>query len=88
MAISQDALGRMWFGTREGINIYDGVKITSFKGEIANGKSQKIWIGNEISYIVKGENADWNKIFFISDFSLYSFDIRTNFFTQIETQKM
>lgn len=87
MAISQDALGRMWFGTREGINIYDGVKITSFKGEIANGKSQKIWIGNEISYIVKGENVDWNKIFFISDFSLYSFDIRTNFFTQIETQK-
>ena len=26
MAIYQDNLGRMWFGTEEGINIYDGVQ--------------------------------------------------------------
>ena len=28
MTIYQDELGRMWFGTREGLNIYDGNRIT------------------------------------------------------------
>lgn len=32
MSIHQDQLGRMWFGTREGINLYDGKQITAFKG--------------------------------------------------------
>lgn len=32
MAIFQDRLERMWFGTREGINRYDGTRVTPFKG--------------------------------------------------------
>lgn len=31
MAIHQDKLGRMWFGTYEGVSIYDGEKMTTFK---------------------------------------------------------
>ena len=31
MAIYQDNLGRMWFGTEEGINIYDGVQTKVYK---------------------------------------------------------
>ncbi|WP_308596817.1 two-component regulator propeller domain-containing protein [uncultured Parabacteroides sp.] len=31
MAIYQDNLGRMWFGTEEGISIYDGVRTTVYK---------------------------------------------------------
>ena len=30
-SIYQDALGRMWFGTPEGISIYDGHKMNSFR---------------------------------------------------------
>ena len=31
MSIYQDDLGRMWFGTREGISMYDGDQTVSFK---------------------------------------------------------
>ena len=31
MAIYQDNLGRMWFGTEEGISIYDGVQTKVYK---------------------------------------------------------
>ena len=33
LSIAQDGLGRMWFGTQEGINMYDGEQITYVKGE-------------------------------------------------------
>jgi len=31
MSIHQDQLGRMWFGTREGISVYDGEQMTVYK---------------------------------------------------------
>lgn len=34
MAIYQDLLGRMWFGTREGLNMYNGKQMTVYKGEV------------------------------------------------------
>ena len=40
LSIYQDRLGRMWFGTEEGLNVYDGnnvVAIKSFKGITAPG---------------------------------------------------
>ena len=36
MAIYQDRLGRMWFGTREGISQYDGNRIRVFTGWISS----------------------------------------------------
>lgn len=45
MSIHQDQLGRMWFGTREGINLYDGKQITAFKGWCnASNDSAPIWL--------------------------------------------
>lgn len=32
MSIYQDCLGRMWFGTREGVSIYDGERMRVYKG--------------------------------------------------------
>ncbi|KEZ92903.1 hybrid sensor histidine kinase/response regulator transcription factor [Nonlabens ulvanivorans] len=59
IAIEQDELGQMWIGTRDGLNVYDGHKITVFKsdGENINSLSSsdilslekdqngQIWIG-------------------------------------------
>ena len=75
MAIGQDTLGRMWFGTREGLNVYDGGKIKYYKGEVDNGKDGKLWIGNSISSIVSENLVDGNKVYFISDFFLYAYDV-------------
>lgn len=40
LSIAQDGLGRMWFGTQEGINMYDGEQITYVKGEITNADGE------------------------------------------------
>lgn len=50
LAIAQDKLGRMWFGTKEGVNIFDGTSIRVFKGHIYDG-DKKIWIGNSVGSI-------------------------------------
>lgn len=84
MAIGQDILGRMWFGTREGINVYDGVKIKSYKGEVENGDQGKLWIGNSISYIVSGSQIKGSKVYFISDSFLYSYDVKTELFSKVD----
>ena len=31
LSIYQDRLGRMWFGTEEGVNIFDGNSVTAIK---------------------------------------------------------
>ncbi|MBR1719027.1 MAG: hypothetical protein IJ726_01200, partial [Phocaeicola sp.] len=34
MAICRDKIGRMWFGTREGVNVWDGDMMISYRGWI------------------------------------------------------
>lgn len=59
IAIHQDAIGQMWFGTRDGLNKYDGSRFTIFRNNpkdstsisnndilaIQEDKSGKIWVG-------------------------------------------
>jgi ligand-binding sensor domain-containing protein/signal transduction histidine kinase/DNA-binding response OmpR family regulator len=59
IAIHQDAFGQMWFGTRDGLNKYDGSKFTIYRNEPNNSSSisnndilsieedrtGKIWVG-------------------------------------------
>lgn len=79
MSISQDKLGRMWFGTREGINIYDGVKVTSHKGWVHSADSM-IWLGNLVREISPGPNGD---MYFISDFNLMKYELKSEKFFQL-----
>lgn len=73
MAITQDRLGRMWLGTREGVNVYDGVGITSYKGWITYGQDEdKIWIGNEVSSIVSDSTGN---IFMMIDGDIVKYDL-------------
>ena len=51
MQISQDGLGRMWFGTNEGLNLYDGTSITTYKGYITTTDNKRLWLGNSIDYL-------------------------------------
>ncbi|MEO8534831.1 MAG: two-component regulator propeller domain-containing protein [Flavobacterium sp.] len=59
IAIHQDKLGQMWFGTRDGLNKYDGSKFTVFRNDVADkttisnndilaiaeDNSGKLWVG-------------------------------------------
>ena len=80
LSIAQDGLGRMWFGTQEGINMYDGEQITYVKGEITNADGEKLWIGNYVPFIVLDIDGD---IFFIADNNLFGYDIHTSTFSNI-----
>lgn len=82
LSIAQDGLGRMWFGTQEGINMYDGEQITYVKGTITNAQGDSLWIGNYVSFIV--DDNDGN-IFFIADNNLFGYDIRTSAYKQYTT---
>lgn len=82
MAIYQDQLGRMWFGTREGISIYNKEKMTTYKGSIQNGyqPDNQLLIGNEVEAITGDKNGD---VFLIIDGTLLKYDIRKESFKTI-----
>lgn len=82
LSIAQDGLGRMWFGTQEGINMYDGEQITYVKGTVTNARGDSLWIGNYVPFIV--DDNDGN-IFFIADNNLFGYDIRTSAYKQYTT---
>lgn len=77
MAIYQDNLGRMWFGTEEGISIYDGVQTTVYKPSEYHRQSANP-IGNQTHFIAGDKDGN---VFFDSDYSLIRYDIRTQEFT-------
>lgn len=77
MAIYQDHLGRMWFGTEEGINIYDGVQTKVYKPSEFHRQNTNP-IGNRTLSITGDKEGN---VFFDSDNSLIRYDIRTQKFT-------
>ncbi len=82
ISIHQDVLGRMWFGTQEGISVYNGNDITSYRAYTNSHLQQpeRILIGNSI-YSILG-NREGN-IFIIADRTLLKYDIRRETFHQL-----
>ena len=70
MAIYQDNLGRMWFGTEEGINIYDGVQTKVYKPSEFHRQNTNP-IGNQTHFIAGDKDGN---VFFDSDNSLIRYD--------------
>lgn len=81
MAIHQDRLGRMWFGTREGINRYDGLTLTAFKGWYAGSTPDApLWLGNHVSDIAEDREGN---LFFLIDQDIVRFDLQTEQFHRL-----
>lgn len=55
LCILQDSRGFMWFGTRDGLNKYDGYKFTVYKNDPKNKNSIS---GNDISSIIESRSGD------------------------------
>lgn len=80
MAIYQDQLGRMWFGTKEGLNIYDGRTTIAYK-PCDYRTSGNFTIGNDIHYITGDEEGN---VYFNADNSLLRYDIFNQQFTVLK----
>src|SRR5436305_9216349 len=55
LCILQDSKGFMWFGTREGLNKYDGYKFTVYKNDPKNKNSIG---GNFISSVIEDHEGN------------------------------
>lgn len=69
LSICQDELGRMWFGTLEGVGCYDGNAMSVYKPSL-DGTTD--FFGNEVENIVSDKNGS---IFFRADRKLVRYDI-------------
>lgn len=87
MSIYQDQLGRMWFGTREGISVYNGETMRVYKAW-NNEDSQKhtdVLYGNECDFLSGNKEGD---IFFRTNWALMRYDIRDESFHIIRSQNV
>lgn len=75
MSIYQDRLGRMWFGTREGVSVYDGERMRVYKGweNLDPESSINVLLGHECDHLAGNRHGD---IFFRTCDSLVRYDIR------------
>lgn len=78
MSIYQDELGRMWFGTEEGLSVFDGVHVTTHKPTLKNETNKETTVGNSIDFIT-GDNQ--GNIYFNSDNSLVRYNLHTQQFS-------
>ena len=85
ISIYQDELGRMWFGTHEGISLYDGNSLVSFKHSEDSILSQRIPVGNANDPIVGDQKGN---IYFRSDAKLIHYDIREERFTCLKSENV
>lgn len=80
ISISQDELGRMWLGTREGLNIYDGQKNKVFLGNFIAPNGNKIQLGSHISMIKSDGKGN---MFVLAEGNLFRFNITKNIYSPI-----
>ncbi|MDR1096956.1 MAG: response regulator [Tannerella sp.] len=73
MSIYQDELGRMWFGTEEGLSVYDGKGLVSFKHSEDSLLSHKVPVGNETFPVTGDRNGS---VYFRSDDRFIRYDIK------------
>lgn len=79
MAIYQDLLGRMWFGTEEGLNIYDGTAVKPFS-LISYPDKHGLQVGNEVYNIVGDDDGN---VYFTADYDLFRYNLYTQQYTRL-----
>lgn len=89
MSIHQDKLGRMWFGTEEGLNMYDGQRIKVFKPrykiDAYSIEGNYGLLGNNNYPITEDKNGD---LFFCSDAALIKFNLARQEFSAIRKKEI
>lgn len=84
LAIYQDPLGRMWFGTTEGLNIYNGNKvsrITKYNSSVEGKVEMKNLRGNVSQILGDGKE----RVFIINNNTLLEYNLLKDEFTEISS---
>ena len=81
LSIRQDALGRMWFGTMEGLSIYNGKEMITLKG--GDQQYDEHIRHNMINDIVENARRD---LFFRADYALIRYQLDQDRFQCIRTE--
>lgn len=76
--ITQDAIGRIWFATEEGVGYYDGNRITGYKS-FSGKDSTSIYAGDRMKRIC----ATSGGVFVQTDKALVRYDIRLEQFSDV-----
>ena len=79
LSMARDSLGYMWFGTDEGLNRFDGVRITNYRSNIFDTttiSSNRIW-----DLFVDNENNVW----VLNDRGVDLYNRTNNDFTRFKT---
>lgn len=79
LSICQDSIGRIWFGTNEGLNVYDGNQLISYK-PYQNLTASPSFLGEVVKRIVV---LSGNELFFMTNKALVKYDIRKETFSTI-----
>jgi signal transduction histidine kinase/DNA-binding response OmpR family regulator/ligand-binding sensor domain-containing protein len=90
VSIHQDEFGRMWFGTNEGLSVYDGEKIVTYKsinhpGPQSTSTFPSINLDGQIHCIVSDKH---NNLYFRADYNLIKYDIRKHRFSTLQTGRV
>lgn len=85
MSIYQDELGRMWFGTEEGLSVYNGKELVSYKHAEDSILSHTIPIGNETFPITGDLNGN---VYFRSDGKFIRYDIKKERFDCLKSSNV
>jgi signal transduction histidine kinase/DNA-binding response OmpR family regulator/ligand-binding sensor domain-containing protein len=82
LSIYQDSLGRMWFGTREGISLYNGDQMRIFKnfGKESRDSRMNSLLGRQCEFIAGNRRGD---VFFCTSGSMVRYDLRTERFYEV-----
>lgn len=82
LAIYQDTLGRMWFGTNEGVNVYDSKEISKYKSyDITDCQHRrKNLINGVVNQIIGDSNGD---ILMLNSGALIKYDIHKERFKEL-----
>ena len=83
ISIYQDIHGRMWFGTHEGLSVYDGRQMQVYKPSSLSDKDtcNGYLAGNRVSVITGDREGN---IFFMADAALMRYDIKRQRFDVVK----
>lgn len=83
LSISQDSLGRLWFGTEQGISIFDGSRVQSYNGDDLDLGT--LYSGCVVREIV---NDNIGNVFLQSSSGLIKYDIAKSTFRHVFNGKV